>query len=50
MEMLANTMIVAILQYLSVSKEHILPLKLTQYYMSIVYYNKAEGREEWSAL
>lgn len=47
-EVLANTMIVAILQYLSVSKEHILHLKLIRYHMSTVYYNKAERKKEWS--
>ena len=40
MEVLSNTMVVIILQYISVSNQHIVHIKLTQCYMSIIL-NKA---------
>ena len=36
MEVLPNTMLVIILQYMSVSNQHTVHLKLTQCYMSII--------------
>ena len=36
MEALANAMVVIILQYINVSNQHILYLKLAQCYMSVI--------------
>lgn len=42
MEVLANTMVVIVLQHIGISYQHIVYLKLMQYYMSITSYKDEE--------